>query len=293
MFYLNKEYDWTGGSYNSIYTGATNWRFSGSYDILDRYSRVVSSTMPNGLVTTFIYHPAINYQVATVNNSSPEECAVFTCDYDDGLLIQKDAAGNIFHVEDGYFDKMNGWGKCAENNSGTAGAVVKLAENEKHFGKKCVYVENAYGPTKNCKIQTGKKYLFSAWVKVVEDELKLVAEYRRGTDIMNLGPPVDFAVKKVGPDGSKWQYVELEVPADNITGDDWYIRMWVGHDLRPVKAYVDDIRFRPVDALVSSVYYDHNIRVPVAIVGANNNGTFIHYDNFGRVTENGVIRDNP
>ena len=292
-FHLADNYKWTGGKFQWLTADTTNWLKIDNVTSVDRYTRPLMRVDAAGTPHCAIYHPYLNTVVGSIDNGRYEECAVFTCDYDDDLLLySKDEQGNIIRNEDGYFDKQNGWEKGLGNTS-NAGYIVRLDMQVKHFGNSTVYVEKAYGPTKNCKISAGKDYLFSAWVKVIQDTLKLVAEYRTGDAYGNLSSPSYFATKKIAPDSTKWQYVELKVPAKNLTSDNWYIRMWVGNDTRTVKAYVDDIRFSPVEAILSTFYYDQNLGLPVAVVDANNKAAYIKYDVFGRLVERGIIKDNP
>lgn len=292
-FHLAESYKWKGGSFQWPAIDITNWIKNEDIETVDKYTRPLTKTDAVGTQHCAIYHPYLNSVIGSIDNGRYEECAVFTCDYDDDMLYYtKDTLGNIIHTEDAYFDKSNGWEKGLGNTSGT-GYMVRLDNQEKHFGERCVYIENAYGPTKNCKISTQKNYLFSAWVKVVQDTLKLVAEYRTGDTNGNLNSPIYFSTKKIAPDPKKWQYAELRLPARDIDGDNWYVRIWVGNDKRAVKAYVDDIRFRPEEAIVSTYYYDQNLGLPIAVVDANNNASYIKYDTFGRTVEKGVMKNNP
>ena len=47
--------------------------------------------------------------------------------------------------------------------------------------------------------------------------------------------------------------------------------------------YVEDIRFHPVDALVTTTFYHSQFKQPVVTVDPNNTGKHISYDEFGRL----------
>ena len=291
-FFEGERYSWKGGNFVFPNSSSTDWLKNSTTKEIDQYSRSLLNEDAEGSYLSLIYHPYLNAPVGKVVNSSNEECAVYTCDYDDDLLVyEKDAAGDIIHMEDYYYDKTNGWIKGLGNNSGLT-PVSRLDYSEKHFGNKCVYVENACGPTKNCKISSYKQYKLSAWVKVIEGTIKLVAEYRTGTSINNLNPPTYFNTEACSADPSKWQHIEAIITTNMITGDNWYIRMWVGNDNNPVKAYIDDIRFFPDDALTTTYYYDQNLELPITVVDENNKAKYVKYDSFGKEIERGIINDN-
>ena len=116
--------------------------------------------------------------------------------------------------------------------------------------------------------------------------------YRKATSLPGVWPivcgsdmlPCNGTVKVTGSPGS-WQLVELTIPP--ISENDWalgyqYAHYWVG--CYPTgQVWVDDIRFAPVNSLVSTTYYDSKWQQPILSVNENNNpGKKVTYDNFGR-----------
>jgi hypothetical protein len=70
---------------------------------------------------------------------------------------------------------------------------------------------------------------------------------------------------------------------------DWYARAWVGEPESlngSVCAYVDDVRFHPANAHVTTTYYDTLYYQPTLTVDENNNpGMMVKYDLLGRPEE--------
>jgi len=142
----------------------------------------------------------------------------------------------------------------------------------------------------------------SAWVKINDngsgqDTLKFVAEHRKlektepGWPIRkdSLTFPIGYGTVKMIPESDhKWQFVEMEIPA--FSTDEWFVRVWIGNDKSPIDCNITDIRFYPKDAMVSTYYYDYKIGVQIAVVDQNNNATYSKYDQFGRITESGIIK---
>jgi hypothetical protein len=97
-----------------------------------------------------------------------------------------------------------------------------------------------------------------------------------------------------------WYLVKKEVPAVKDLKDWWdagyqYARFWVGCpsgngntniSTASATVYIDDIRFYPANALVTSTYFNDHWKLPTLSVDANNNpGKRVVYDWFGRVSE--------
>ena len=70
---------------------------------------------------------------------------------------------------------------------------------------------------------------------------------------------------------------------------DGYLRVWIGFEPPSGGAgYADDIRFRPLDALMTTYTYDAVTRKLTSLTDKNNVTTFFEYDDAGRLT---IIRD--
>ena len=65
----------------------------------------------------------------------------------------------------------------------------------------------------------------------------------------------------------------------------WYARLWAGVP-GGGEMWIDDIRFAPKNAMVTTTYYDSKWRQPIMSVDANNKPSQqVVYDNWGRPIE--------
>ncbi len=249
------------------------------------------------LLSSIIYGHKGSITTGKVVNASFEECGVFTGDYD------LDPAGS-------YFDLENGWARGLK-----AGGASSVFEGAKHFGDKGIGVLDAFGPTRAFKLQKGRDYILSAWIQPVlpEGEIYVPVEkgwvmdvtYRRSSDDGASWPiqvyPNSTSQPELPSSGiinakkyGDWYYVQLPVPAKkDISDAQWnngyqYAVVWVGCPNgngagQSAIVYIDDIRFYPKDAMVTSTYYDKKWYQPILSVDANNNPSQkVEYDDFGR-----------
>ena len=156
-----------------------------------------------------------------------------------------------------------------------------------HSGKKSMRtngLEVCVGGNSNLTLQTGKKYVFSCWV-------------RKSTcnTLGNLGEDYVFTYNGDSipvtkePKVECWQRVEVEFTA---TSAQTSIRLNASDN---ATIYVDDIRIAPANATIKSYVYDpQNYRL-VAELDENNYATFYNYDEEGvlvqvkKETERGVM----
>ena len=299
---------WTGGTYSLQNSGAFdpnspvydyglptpqaisgNWLQLSQVTAVDRYARPLCEIdAANGSTKdtcTAIYLPNINAPEAVVSNANYDECAAFTCDYDE----QENA---------GYFDYENRWEK------GGGSAFVTMPQNgiNGHFTNKCVSISlphnnvNTWGPGRNIVVHPGKDYIMSAWVYVTSGTLAMSGDYRSisSTGWTTIGE-FSGAGSATATSQGKWQYIQLKIPAStDLTTAMWAanpngigVRVYVGSPYAGstnISAYIDDIRFYPANALMSTFYYDQNLQIPVAFVDANNKAKYYGYDAFGRLT---------
>ncbi len=280
-----------------------NWKQTSTVNKYSKYSQLRESSKQssNGDIinSTVVYGTNKHLPIASVSNSTVNESVVFTCDYDMN--------------EDEYFDKENGWGNGAGNDIGLPNAESIVCEEAKHFGNKGVKVTNAFGPTRAFKLEKGRDYIFSAWIKKVsgnvplENGMVIGIDYRKRKSAEGVWPyelylstesptiACNSILKKV--QYGDWYYIELPVNAKtDIPDDKWnegyqYGAAWVGvpngaGQNQNATVYIDDIRFYPKDAHVTTTYYDETLGLPILSVDANNKpGLKVTYDGFGRAVQ--------
>ena len=256
---------------------ANGWQLNGTIEKYNCFGSVLDASGPTGNHAATIYRSDYNLPIAKIANARYLECAAFTCDYD--------------MDQDGYYDKNNGWEK--------SGSILSTAKT--HYSNKSVYVDlpvgsNLLGPTRNVAVFPGKDYIMSAWALVESGTLEIYGDYRyRGENedaplLVGAGQK-SFSVPSAKATASpNWQYIQLVIPASqDLTPADWSsnsrwaVRMYVGSP-NGVKAYIDDIRFYPTDALMNTTNYDMTWRMARQGVDANNKPSQLsEFDNFGRL----------
>jgi hypothetical protein len=182
---------------------------------------------------------------------------------------------------------------------GTAeqGGGVSLV-SDAHFGEKVIKVRNNYAAGRNNVIIPGKSYRMTAWVKVTSGSMKMAVGFHYVNEASkNDWPVVDISEGSnpiPAPDAgvsAQWQLMTLDIPgtwtANFNASKTWVARAWVGNpEIAGSVGYVDDVRFHPVKAQVSSIYYDSKWQQPILSVDANNHpGRKVAYDDFGRPAE--------
>ncbi len=303
-FHLAKTYQWKtkGATFKWPVEDATNWLCKSRLSLVDRFSRGLSEVDPLGVSNSVVFHPNMNAVAATVLNSDWTEMGVFTGDYD-----MEDTINDSLHR--GYFDYYNGWEKVSD----TSMLTPKRQDGTymHHFGKRCLIIDNAshsFGPCRNFKLEKGKNYIFSAWVCLSSgSSVSLGGDYRIAPKSAGLGFPYSGLINygNTHPDsihsiswsGTQtstshiWTHLEVLIPAstdlNNSNGywasNDCFARVYVGVPANSGSVYVDDIRFYPTTAHVSSYYYDQDLGVPIAFVDENNKVKRFAYDVFGRL----------
>ncbi len=276
------------------------WAMTDSISKLNENQSISEIAKPsiNGPLFNTTINGHNNYiPIGLVVNSRFNECGIYTCDYD-------------LNDDGSFFDKENGWRKGAGNERGLPGPVSVVSEEAKHFGNKGVKVTNAFGPSRAFKLEQGKDYIFSAWIKKVsgyvplQNGMVIGVDYRKCKSAAGVWP-FELYLATESPTIScnsnldtvqhgDWYYIELSVNAsEDIPITKWnegyqYASAWVGvpngnGNNGTATVYIDDIRFYPKSALVTSTYYDKFLGQPIISIDANNNPSKrITYDGFGR-----------
>lgn len=249
-------------------------KFSRPQYELDAWGVSDNSMVPN----TAIFHPRLNAVCGIVQNGSYNECGVFTCDYD-----EQDPQN------ENYFDYPNGW----EKGQTYPGGVIEVTNTDKHFGYECVHVKNSLGPWKSLTINPSKSYIFSAWIKPITEGVPIMAypSYHNGQQVTT-------AFTLTGMTKNQWNFVQKTITSGSLqsaglqNGD--VMQIWIGNNANAptvstggesmAEFYIDDIRFYPSDAHVTTYYYDQALGVPITFVDENENTKKFAYDAFGRLT---------
>jgi hypothetical protein len=273
----------------------SEWQETGYNSRFDAEGRLLESASlkPDGIQRLFsstLYRHDKGLPMASATNAQYLETAIFTGDY------QIEAS-----TQSGYFDFDNGWQKCAS----------ELTDEKTHFGIKSVKVDlenesNDFGPSRNIPLQRNTDYIMSCWAYVVDGTLRMHGDYRAYSideDELRQSPPHDadksvfhddFSVSAAEATAKpEWQYLEMQIPASTDLEDaDWYsvhtqgvggicARVYVGAPIGVV-AYIDDIRFYPADAYVTTNYYDEYGRKLLTVDENNTPSRLVEYDGFGR-----------
>lgn len=271
-------------SFNYGSRTGTHWQRTGAITKVDDYQRVLEAEgAANDEFSSTIYRPDVGLAMAKIRNGRYADCAVFTCDYD---------MGDPAHP--GYYDYSNGWEKGLMTGDGHISEVTPAA---KHFGLRCVHVSNTYGPTRNVPLDLTKKYHFSAWIRPVSSASTFVRfgfEYRNQDDAYVGGKNLTKTDLVPG----QWQLIEYAIDLDDVpagidgVGD--YIRIWVGNGPGDPASdfYVDDIRFHPATALVTTLYYDPYVGKLMSMADEGSKVAEIsEFDGFGRLVSASALNE--
>jgi hypothetical protein len=305
----------------------TNWQYTSGTTMFGADGSAIEGWQRAGLSKTYsaaVIRNDLFLPSASIANAKFQESAALTCDYD------------ITPADVNYVDQANGWirGQYKEATQTQTGTpLVRLygydsdGVEKAHFGYQCMLVENAYGPTRGVKLEKGRDYVLSAWVKPMAGVSGLKVEltvgsiigidYRKPTNVNNPGWPFALQGGSLPCSGTlrvtgsgPWYLVELTVPASrDISSSNWdagyqYGLFYVGAPNGAPKSgggresgaiLVDDIRFYPKDALVTTTFYDPKWHTPLVSVDANGNPSQrVVRDGYGRPIElRKINRENP
>ncbi|MBV6419610.1 MAG: hypothetical protein DAHOPDDO_00833 [Ignavibacteriaceae bacterium] len=249
------EYD-SGNNYipfkTSVYDG-TNWIASNTITKRNSNGNITESYNVDNVYSTIKYGYNNTLPIAQVANSK------------DG--------------ESGYTGLESGW-----QDWETGGSTI--VSNLKHTGIYSAYSQNNYGPTKNFYCANGvdknKSYLLEAWVRRTGGTGKITIELRDGNN------NVLSIVSQDITGGTNWQLVSLTITPQQMTNlpSNGYLRVWCGYPNSTSNyGYIDDVRFYPADAMMTTYTYDPIALQVTSGTDENNVTTFYEYDSFGRLTQ--------
>lgn len=237
-----------------VYDG-TNWITTNTVVSRDEYGNILESQDINNIPTTIKYDNNSILPIAKIANSINSVC--------------------------GYIGLENGWLDWESGGS-------TIINTQSHTGNYSANCQNAFGPTKNFFCVDGinleKSYQLEAWVKVVSGSGLMGAEIRDAED--NCLSVVYQNITSAG--GSGWQHISLTISPEQMVElpPNGYLRVWCGFpNSASNSGYVDDVRFMPLDAVMTSYSYDPNTLQVLSKTDANGVSEFYQYDNFGRLIQ--------
>jgi hypothetical protein len=273
----------------------TGWIAKSRIDSVDRYSRPLTELTPGNALAVYtpsaaIHHPRTDAVVAAISNARSEECAAYTCDYEDYT-----GAGSSTGKT--YFDSLNGWKVVVQPVAGVSALeLVSMPDTvsqtliiPKHFGNKALHLKNHKGLTKTVRVLTGKDYCVSAWVypEISGSTITFSITLYDGNGVQ----VASLDQTQTGLVENEWQRIRFVIDKAEILANGT-MEIAVGNTTQAGNDfYIDDIRFYPNDALMTTFYYDYNIVKPVTFVDANDKALYYRYDVFGRLVEKGIIKD--
>ncbi len=239
-----------------------------NYDSKDNL--VAKSVYNAGLKNTSvnIYGHTKNLLIAQVNNAAAADCGFTSFESDDASL----------------------W-------TFPSGVTVGTADG--HCGKASAFIPpNTYGPTRDyfpaAEKQT-KKFILSCWVKTTSAAAgnvgNLVLYTVQNAANAAVYPNVSgaYMVTAINNTNNAWKYVEVEIDLNKIkttaglpSNTTLGIRSYLQNTNASVSVQVDDIRFYPKEARMSTYTYIPSIGAS-AVSDENSNCRYYEYDSFGRL----------
>jgi hypothetical protein len=296
-YYKDTSYVWNGSpDYSPVVRSKPAWTVESRTLSIDNFARPLNASDALGTVFSVIQHPYFSTISAKIDNAGVEECGILTADYDELVaLVSSNSADADEWVDDGVYDSKHSW-----NTGGSKLSTAKVL-----FGQKSIYVKGLstgnIGPNRDIAgIDKNKEYTFSVWVYPVA--LSSTAPIALCVDLVdqagNTTPILQTEEANSTVDLNKWSLISRKISPAALSAfsSGKHLKISVGSRTATGPAlaefYVQDIRFHPSDALVTTFYYDQNSGNPIAFVDANNNASYYRFDEFGRLIEKGrVVRD--
>jgi len=265
------------------------WLYKGSISKYNQWGLILEQKVPyisypDGVTRNAVFYRSdFSAPMASASGTYYDECGFFTCDYDQ----------NIEHNSTYYFDFENGWIQGGKFTDGE----LEVSTTKPHFGQKSLRVKNSFGPTKKInKVDPTQNYIFSAWIYVVSGKPRFVVESHVDNSGIPSGPNYDdFVTGTTGWTLVKRVVTSSRLQAWGIDGTNDYLKIWIGNyntDAADMaEFYIDDIRFYPENALVSTTYYDLFWQQPIVTIESNDNPSpRVVYDEHGRIDKMNYIK---
>jgi YD repeat-containing protein len=255
-------------------TGNNIWKRTSNIENYDRYSHPTEEIGIDGIYTSAIYGYEDVLPTAIVSNAEVNEIGYESYEKENDI---------------------NGWPIYCEANQ-------QIVDTEYHNGKHSIEIISSI----ECDPSTGssnmiykdfpaesldlnKKYTFSAWVKAYQiDEciqfiqLKIKFRDHNGVWISPEQSQAQYSQENLG----EWTYLECSIDLSQYSSQYSIILVEpyiVNYGSSEIPCYIDDIRFYPSDANMSTYTYDPLTWKLTSITDANNVSSYFEYDDAGRL----------
>lgn len=229
----------------------------------DSRGNILQYEARDGTVSSFKWGYDGTKPIAQVINAEEEE--ILFQNYEDGLIEPWVTASNPY--------------QSVSNSEAHSGDYSLEFESYSGCSPACYYSIYHWVPAADLNLD--KIYIFSVWVKAnnVDDYINLQIKYEDGS-----GVQYPTAIYYDETREGEWQYLERRIDLSQVSG-------LVGLELilrnvgsNGYSAYVDDLRFYPADAQMTTYTYDPLIGLS-SISDPNNRSMHYEYDDFGRLIE--------
>jgi hypothetical protein len=284
-------------AFNKDNPSANNWIWASTNTKFTQWGAICETKekAPQGSDDLFIYNSTFysgqtGLPIATIKNAQFDECAFIPGDhkyFDEYYDVGDAISSHSYYWLQGFWDisKIDAPEYLCEPQNWCA-----------HFGEKAIHVKKTYGPVGTVpKINIDVDHVFSAWICALSaNSMRMTVEVRKTSDKSKVCTFDDLVT---GLTPGKWQNLKRIITVEMLkakgitNGNDYYFSIWIGNyptDPNQSEFVVEDIRFYPKTALVTTIYYstENGWPKPIVELDANANpGPVTFYDEIGRPRE--------
>ncbi len=245
---------------SSALTNQKNWDLSSEISKYDSFGHPIETRDANSTTVSAFFGRGGTAKSVEVLGALHNQSAILTGDYSDNETN---------------FDVENGWQKGG----------ASLSTDVFHYGAASIHVEiNEQGPTKSLVADLTRDYVFSAWVYPISVSASSPVVLSVSSNGSSILPSEEaFGNLHIGV----WQKIERTLPKANLGTGALIVKV---SSRGNSNFYVDDIRFHPKGALITTNYFNPKFSLPVATVSPSRKADYLQYDDAGRITA-GYVED--